>query len=62
MNNFDRIKNMSVEEMAERNIQYITDSDDMPYYGTSDGTVFEWSDEQKALQHEIEWLNAESEE
>ena len=76
MTNFDRYKNISVEEMARKNLQYDVEKD---RYITSDGSIFSvlYENElqnynrfvgdrtvikQKALQHEIEWLNSESEE
>ncbi len=72
MTNFDRIKSMSVEEMAERNVIELFNPDE-PYYSVSDGTIFglddceigKMSGEEVriiAIQHEIGWLNSESEE
>lgn len=69
MTNFERIKNMTVEEMAERNVQhknyngqgYMSEE-----YRCSDGEFFStyWEDDakDKAIQHEMNWLNSESEE
>ena len=64
--NYDYLKSLSLEEMADRNIQYVTsididyDYDENSYevlrgdYVTSDGETF--MDYEDALEHEINWL------
>ena len=74
MTNFERIKSMSSEELAEHNVSYATreytdwgfdGTDEYPYtayedgYKTSDGEFF-W-DLEGAIEHEIEWLQQEVE-
>lgn len=72
MTNFEKIKNMTVEEMARRNIKpeleinhnwnpsCTISSIGRICYKTSDSEEF--YDENEALQHEIEWLESEVEE
>ena len=71
MTNLERIKNMTVEEMAQFNVAY---DDRHDLYFTSDGTKFPTQFEdifynlyrgatyEKAIKHEIDWLNSECEE
>lgn len=66
--NYDYLKSLSLEEMADRNIQYVTsvdidyDYDENSYevlrggYVTSDGERF--MDYEDALEHEINWLKS----
>lgn len=72
MTNFERIKNMTVEEMAEKNVTNLYNPDE-PYYSVSDGTIFglddceigKMSEEEIyriALKYELKWLQLESEE
>lgn len=58
MTNYDMIKNMSVEEMAEYNI-YETEM----YFTTSDLSEYPMGRQgyEEAIQHEIAWLNSECE-
>ncbi len=60
MKNIDRIKNMSTKELAELLIEY---NEDYDAFITSDCESFYGYDEEetynKALEHEIEWLNSE---
>lgn len=75
MTNFERIKAMSIKELAEDNISYATRSytdwgfdgtDEYMYdayedgYKTSDGEFF--YDLEDAIEHEIEWLQKEVDE
>lgn len=59
MNNFERIKVLSLDEMAKQNVRGFTklDEDGFNYdvkYVTSDGKFFE--DIKKAIKHEKMWL------
>ena len=56
MTNYDRIRNMSVKEIAEQLIEYRDDWDD---YCTHVGCFIKYED---ALEKEIEWLESEVEE
>ena len=74
MTNFERIKAMSIEELAKHNVSYATrtytdwgfdGTDEYPYdayedgYKTSDGEFFYGIED--AIEHEIEWLQQEVE-
>ena len=61
MTNLERIQKMTVEEMARFNVRYMAADDEMPYYETSDGEVFEYDEEEQAIKYEINWLNSECE-
>lgn len=52
-NQYDRIRNMSVEELAELCIEYRDDWDD---YATHVGCFYKY---EEALKKEIEWLESE---
>ena len=66
--NYDYLKSLSLEEMADRNVQYVTsididyDYDENSYevlrgdYVTSDGETFMYYKD--ALEHEINWLKS----
>ena len=57
MTNFERIKGMSVEELARQNVRF---SEYDYYYLTSDGKIH--YEESEAIKHEVEWLESEAEE
>ena len=64
--NYDRIKSMSVEEMAEMIIE-VTEAplSGEPFWRTPDGELFNEYEEQaknKAISHTIQWLEQEVEE
>lgn len=59
---FQKIKAMGLEEMAEYNVKrtkVVDEYDDSQYYiqVTSDGTCFMDNERDKAVAHEIAWLN-----
>ncbi len=57
--NYDRIQNMSIEEMAESRIDMYTKGEFEEYIGDFNGIEFNKED---AIKKEIDWLQAESEE
>lgn len=57
MTNFERIKGMSVEDLARQNVRF---SEYDYYYLTSDGKMH--YEESEAIKHEVEWLESEAEE
>lgn len=62
MNNGDRIRAMGNEELAEFLLKSIP-VEDYPtfYFETSDGMQFDGFDKERALLHEIKWLESEVE-
>lgn len=58
MTNFDRIKNMSVEEMADSRIGQIIGILPCPVWVSIDAPKDMTLDKQSALEKEIEWLNS----
>lgn len=59
MTNYERKKNMTIEEMAEDNTRLELAKDEELIYETSDGNEF--NDKETALEHEIDWLSQEAE-
>ena len=57
MTNYDQIRNMSVEDMAEFLMRW---DEDWEEWVVSDGTKFNDGDYDKALAHEIKWLLKEN--
>ena len=61
MTNYERKKNMTIEEMAEDGVrvEYGTDNESR-HFETSDGSyIYNYK---KAIAHEIDWLKQEAEE
>ena len=60
--NYDYLKSLSLEEMADRNIQYVTSIDiDYDYDENSYEVLrgdYVTSDGEGALEHEINWLKS----
>ncbi len=60
MTNYERRKNMTIEEMAKDNVHPVDNIDDIQFYQTSDGIGF--MDRKAAIAHELYWLKQEAEE
>lgn len=60
MTNIERIKNMTIEQMAADRVKYYHTGGWSGYWGSSDGHGYDTRSE--AINAEIRWLNKESEE
>lgn len=56
MTNFERIKRMSVEELAEFLLEWDCE---FTFWITSDGETFLENEKESAILHEIKWLESE---
>jgi hypothetical protein len=58
MTNFEKIKNMSIEDMAKICLDY---DDAYGVYRTMSGESFEIEEKEQAIQENIRWLESEAE-